>query len=142
MYKSIALYDQASHLCVPLQALRFACSVPASLCLCFFPSFGYWDEGNLVVENESPRTVSSCLFSLYCFIVIVIYSFVCAQGLRYQVVGSFGVERHFGGERNSTEGRGGEGILEKKEYSSLISFHLCKILNLWLVSPQPPSHLT
>lgn len=89
----------------------FSTSIVLSL---LFPSFGYWDEGNLVIENESPRTVSSCLFSLYCFIV-VIYSFICAQGLRYQVVGSFGVERHFGGERNSMEGRGGEGILEKKK---------------------------
>lgn len=76
---------------------------------------------------------SLCIVSL--LQLFIIYSLVCAQGLRYQVAGAFGVERHFGGERNSEEGRGGEGILKKKDYSSLISFHLCKILNLWLVSP-------
>lgn len=48
----------------------FSCSLLLPL---LFPSFGYWDEGNLVTENESPGTASSCFFSLYCFIVAVIY---------------------------------------------------------------------
>lgn len=54
-----------------LQALRFTCSVPASFAAAF-PSFGYWDEGNLVTENESPDSFFLLLL-LYCFIVLVIY---------------------------------------------------------------------
>ena len=62
------------------------------------------------MEKESPRTDFLPLFSLCGFTAVLIYSFICEQGLRCQAVGPFGVERHFRGERNSTEERGGEGI--------------------------------
>lgn len=62
------------------------------------------------MEKEFPRTGFLPLFSLCCFTVVLIYSFICEQGLRCQAVGPFVVERPFGGERNRTEERGGEGI--------------------------------
>lgn len=124
-----------------LEALRFACLVSACLPCPFtllFAPVGLFRLRELCDGERLFQTdVLPPLFSLCCFTALLCPS-VCAHSCRGQTVGPFfGVGRLLGGKRDRKERGRREDI--RGVSSPLITFHFCKVPDLWPVSFLAPT---